>query len=513
MGASSDINDENEISYENKMISYDLNEVLLCSKCGEIPEVLNVYTDNNKIEFNCRKCGIYEILIDEYFDRLSKSYYFKKCNSCKCKKNKYYYCFNCKNDYCEKCKERNHYNHKCIEVNEKKIICLKHNKEFKYFCSDCQENLCEEDIRTEHKNHKIMVISNLRQILINNEDIIKEINEELNNLIEFNNVILRNEEYFINSIKNIGKSLEEGNKRDSQDIKCLFTGLSRGIENSFKAIDMLKEYKIQLFRKDKYLHLNYRYLEDKGFKYISQIAFNQLKEIDISENDIKSVEPFNKMSLPFLEYLNLSFNRIHIIEPVSKLKSNNLEYIFLHCNKIKDIEAFLVSYFPALKILRVEDNNIGVEIEQDEWEKKKTKEILNKINKKYREKFIYKSIEEQIKEFSKKYRLGIYKEIKNIDLCDKKGGDEMLKYLFLIITYQTENKIKYLNLRNNDIKDPSMLSRINFNKLIKLDLGANKIEDLKFLQNMNSENLKELYLDNNLINDICPILNNALFQI
>ena len=109
MGASSDINDENEISYENKIISYDLDEGILCSKCGEIPEVLNVHTDNSKIEFNCKKCGIYEILIDEYFDRLSKSYYFKKCNFCyyfkkcnfceyQCKKNKYYYCFNCKKD-------------------------------------------------------------------------------------------------------------------------------------------------------------------------------------------------------------------------------------------------------------------------------------------------------------------------------------------------------------------------------------------------------------------------------
>jgi len=396
--------------------------------------------------------------------------------------------------------------------------------------------LCEEDIRMEHKYHKIEVISNLRQILIEGEDKIKEINGELDNLIEFNNVVLRNEEYFINSIKNIGKSLEEGNKRDSKDIKCLFTGLSRGIENSFKANDKLKdEYQIQLLRKDKYLHLNYRHLGDKGFKYISQIAFNQLKEIDISENKITNIEPFKKMSLPFLEYLNLSCNRIQIIEPVAKLKSNNLEYIFLQRNEIMDIEAFLESYFPALKILRVEDNNIGVEIEKDEEEKKKTKEILNKINKKYSEKFVYKSIEEQIKEFTKKYKLGIYKfnldeefelkssknkdkiqlelwnyiknNIVNIDLSNIEGGDEMLKYLFLIITYKPKNKIKYLNLRNNDIKDPSMLNRINFIYLAQLDLGENKIEDLKFLQNMKSENLKELYLDNNLFNDICPILN------
>ena len=110
MGTSSNRKNENEISidHENEIsmdheneISINLDDGLLCSKCGEIPEILKVHTDNSKIEFNCKNCGVYEILIDEYFDRLSKSYYFKKCNSCKnkCKMNKYYYCFNCKKDY------------------------------------------------------------------------------------------------------------------------------------------------------------------------------------------------------------------------------------------------------------------------------------------------------------------------------------------------------------------------------------------------------------------------------
>ena len=54
-------------------------------------------------------------------------------------------------------------------------------------------------------------------------------------------------------------------------------------------------------------------LDDQDFKYISQIRFNQLKEIEISENNITNIEPFNKMSLPFLEFLNLSHNKIQII--------------------------------------------------------------------------------------------------------------------------------------------------------------------------------------------------------
>jgi hypothetical protein len=265
------------------------------------------------------------------------------------------------------------------------------------------------------------------------------------------------------------------------------------------------------------------------------------------------------MSLPFLEFLNLSYNEIKNIEPVAKLKSLNLKYIFLQRNLIEDIEPFLQSYFPALKILRVEGNNINVENEQDEEEKKKKKDIFNKIKKKFSEKFIYKSLKEQIKEFNKKYQLGIYKydsesnqnneipipeeekkeedkleyqlipedgntnkisieisekdvetkiaNIVKIDLFDKKCGDKMLKYLFLIITYSSENKIKILKLRNNDIKDASMLARVNFSELRTLDLAVNNIENSDFLIDLKAEKLENLYLDNNYFKNLYPILN------
>ena len=573
-------------------------ESLLCSKCGEIPEILNAHTDNGKIEIKCKKCGVYEILIDDYYKELSNKKYFEICNYCE-KEDIYYYCTFCKKNYCKQCQEDYHSNHECFKVNEKKTKCFNHNKKFKYFCFDDQENLCEDD-KNDHKNHKIMEISKVidNRNLINNN--IDDINKQLENLIEINDLILHNEEYFIKSIKNIGKSFEEGNKRDSKDIKYLLNGLSKDIEISMKAIEKLKDkYKIQLYRKNKYLHLYNSELKDEGFKYISQIAFNQLKEIDISKNQIKDIKPFNKMSLPFLEFLNLSYNEIENIEPVAKLKSLNLKYIFLQRNKIEDIEPFLQSYFPSLKILRVEDNNINGENEQDEQRKKKKKEIFGEVKKKFSDKFIYKFLKEQLNEFIKKYNLGIYKsdpesnqkndeiniqgevksEVKyqliseegntnkiyidkdknnifsclkciifsknmsekdvknsvknsannsvennvensiensvenivenivNIDLSDKKGGDEMLKYLFLIITYANKNKIEKLILRNNYIKDASILARINLRQLKKLDLSVNEIKDSNFLKDLKADNLVNLYLDNNYFRNFYPILN------
>jgi len=517
MGASSNRNDENKKSNynENEIISYNLFEDLLCSKCGEIPEILNIHTDNNKIEFNCKVCGIYEILIDEYFDRLSKNNCFKKCNFCENKglRNEYYYCLNCMKDYCQSCKNNYHSNHECIKVDEKKRVCLKHIKEFKYFCFDCQENFCENHINL-HENHEIIETSNSMNSFFEYPNKIKEINNELKNLVEFNNLILKNEElfqnrnFYMNSIINMGKSLKEGNERNTKDIKFLFSVLRKDLDNSMRAIETLKDKKgIYLHRKDKYLNLNNMKLDDQDFRLISQITFNQLKEIDISENNITNVEPFNKMSLPFLEFLNLSYNEIKIIEPVTKIKSKNLQYIFLQNNKIEDMQAFLTSNFPALKILRVENNTINEKNGMYE-ETYKISEILYKINKKYLGKFEYKSLEEQIKEFKNIYNIDDISEDKeNIELCDLKGGDKIIKYLFLIFSYKSKNKIKKLILRNNDIKDPTMLSKINFNKLQTLDLTSNKIEDLTFLQNMKSENLKYLYLDNNNFNNIYPILN------
>ena len=541
----------------------------LCPECGKIPEILNVHTDNSKIEFNCKKCGIYEIIIDEYYDKLSKNNYYKKCSKCQNKgiyNNKFYYCYNCKDYYCDICKkehnsnnsdhkceeekDKDHYffnkcckcknqkikinkyyycleckndiceecirkfpekTHPCINENEKKNTCLEHNQVFNYFCIDCCENICESCLHPKHKNHQKKNLAVLNNALIDGRNNIKEINNEINNLIEFNEKILKyiqdfkhNKDY-LQSIINIGNSLRKGNNRNSKDIKCLLLALHEDLEISNKSYNsLIKDKKIILFRKEKFLHLNKRELDDQDFKKISQIKFNQLKEIDISDNKITNVNPFKKMTLPFLEFLNLSYNQIQYIEPVTKLKSENLQYIFLQNNKIEDMETFLESDFPFLKILRAECYNTNLDYKND---KKKIEEISNKINDKYRERFICKTIEEQINEFKKEYN-DISLDATTIDLSDVKTshGDKMLKKLFLIITYKQTNEIKKLILRNNNINDPSMLSRINFCKLKILDLSVNKIKNLEFLLDMKAENLKYLFLDNNNIEEIYHIL-------
>ena len=61
---------------------------------------------------------------------------------------------------------------------------------------------------------------------------------------------------------------------------------------------------------------------------LSMIKFNQLKEIDLSENEIIEIEPICNMNLPFLEFLNLSYNNIKNIEPLGELNSKKLKYLY-----------------------------------------------------------------------------------------------------------------------------------------------------------------------------------------
>ena len=415
---------------------------------------------------------------------------------------------------------------------KKKKKCLKDNENFRFFCLQCHSNFCIK-CKENHKSHNFIEIDkeneneninkktveeNLKKVLFKDRDNVIEINKELNNLVDFNETILeyteiiKNNDFFLKSIENIAKSFEEGNKRNSNDIKCLLNGLKKDIENSIQAIDLLLEKKgILLNRNEKYLSLYNRELKDEGFRYISQIRFNQLKEIDISSNEIENIEPFNKMSLPFLEFLNLSDNNIKKIEPITKLNAINLEYIFLQKNKIEDIDTLLDSDFGKLKLLRIEDSKIK---EENKEKKDKMSKILGKIEKLYPDgRFFFTSMEEHIKQFKKKYNLDDNMDIsgdsENIDLHDKKGKKEMLKDLFLIITSNSINKIKKLILRNNFIKDLSVLKRINFHRLEVLDLAVNEITNLNFLLEMKAVNLKYLYIDNNKFDydGIFPILN------
>ena len=107
-----------------------------------------------------------------------------------------------------------------------------------------------------------------------------------------------------------------------------------------------------------------------------------------------------------------------------------------------------------------------------------------------------------------RYNIKYNENMINVEVKDTLKGDLMLKYIFIIFSHKNGNKIRKLKLTNNNIEDPSILNRIQFDFLEELDLSSNKIKSLKFLKGMKAKNLKRLFLNNNLIYDLSPLKQN-----
>ena len=491
----------------------------LCPECWRIPEILNIHSDNGHIVLKCTYHGILDLPIKEYFQRMENSafsYFNTKCFNCQKyqksdKENIFQYCYECKVDLCDECikksqlkekKEhsRNHLDNS-IPINQlnHKFIENKQTYEFNSFCLDCEDNVFEKEKSSKHKNHKIIGLGKLKKDINKYKDIIIKKNEDLNNIIKLNRIVINsytkfsNNYFHIQSLINVGKTIEEENKRDSRVIECMINRLEKSYKAQKEAIRSLQnEFRLDFTGKEAKLSLRNRNLGDKEFKLISKIIFKNLKEIDVSGNNIKNIEPLNEMNLPHLEYLNMSDNQIANIKPIAELNAKKLKEISLQNNNIQDMEPFLKSDFPALERLRIENNRIN----------RADDSFKELINNKFKNKVFYE--EKTYEQFQKVYKVELNNETENLDLGSLKGGNKLLQDLYL--TIKPDNKIKHLKLDNNEIEDVSLLSRIPLNKLQLLDLSLNHIKNVKFLSEMKLPNLKTLYLNCNRIYNIYPLI-------
>ena len=485
----------------------------LCPLCYRIPEILNVYTDNGHIELKCKYHGVLDIAIKQYYLQLKGSfftYYKTKCAKCNkvqgAKGEMFRYCYNCKLDLCDECVNIKFDQHNsghlkvCIPVNEKSNKCLEHfNSDIISFCVDCQENICNKDPTIKHRGHTKINFISFEADIAKYRDIIIEKNRVLSDIIRFNQDILDaynncQDNYFnIQSLINLGKSLEEENKRDPKELECMINHLEKGYKAQQEAIKSLEdEFGINFVSdEDIKVYLRKYNLFDKGFKLVSQIQFKRLIDLDASENNISNIDALNNMNLPHLKYINMSYNKIRDIKPLAELNSKKLKEICIQNNLVEDFSAFLKSEFPALERLRIENNNFNKDVEE-----------FKLFLKKYTKKVIY--IAKTLKEFNLKYSVQIDEKMENIDLSGLRAGDTLLQDLYIITT--PNKPIKKLNLKNNNIKDASLLNRMPLRKLEVLDISENEITNLNFLTEMKCTYLTKLNLNDNKINDITPLI-------
>lgn len=359
---------------------------------------------------------------------------------------------------------------------------------------------------------------------------IQEKNKNLCRIIRFNQIILNtfdkitNNYYHIQNIINLVNSIEEEKNRDPE----IFESFVSEIENKRKEQNNAKE-SLNINNKIK-LDENYERvllcpyekkineIGDEGFSSISKIMFKQLKEIDVSCNNIKNIDCLYEMILPHLEYLDMSHNKIENIEPIAQLESKELKEICLQYNNINDIDPFNYSDFPNLKLLRIEENPFDKTNLPKQFKKKIIYEVktFEKFCKDYNVKVENKkpSNENQSNQNNSQSNVNSSNQNDNLDiniedvtklnLIDKEAGVEILEDLFLILP--KNNKLKMLILRNNNIKDFSKLTRIPLFNLTSLDLALNEINNISFVTKLRTKKLKSLYLNHNNINNIHPLI-------
>lgn len=284
------------------------------------------------------------------------------------------------------------------------------------------------------------------------------------------------------------------------------------------------------------------------YLFASDITYLELKDMEMSDEDIKILNKFEN-----LNYLDLSNNNIKNISSISSLKQistlnlsenkgiigysefENLNDLNISDCGITELED--LSKLNKLYSLNISKNNLK------EFASKVNSDTLNQINVSYNE----SSILNDIKRFNKLYSLDVsgieISDLSFLNIIDSEYGIDLVmndcnisdismfnelsisslelsnnkitdvsnfnnkKIRFLdlsknnIKNYDALSDIYYLNLKDNNISDTSIL--YNLDNVYSLDLSDNKISDLSFIKELDS--IDTLDLSNNKISDLSTL--------
>ena len=217
---------------------------------------------------------------------------------------------------------------------------------------------------------------------------------------------------------------------------------------------------------------------------------------------IKDIQKYNfnhlcctKMGSSGSPILNISNNKLFGIHKKSSIKNNYNKGTFLNI----PIKEFIMQNFKE----KIQDFKLRNELVQKEINKvKEVKDIkIMKEIKEMKEIKDVKEIKEEAKElksmtfeeFNEKFHLSCKPNITQLDLGDKRYGNDILE----IIYSMKFNNLYQLNLCFNKISNIDMLSKFQYQKLEVLKLNNNNIIDISAFQYAHFPNLKRLILNYN----------------
>ena len=374
VGATAKTIQKNSYKYIDKEIGDIPNDQYTCTDCKLIPELLNIDYDNGMIEFKCPIHGNKKMAFKDYFKKeLERGYHYYN-NQCDIDninqkdniKKVFEHCTICQKNFCHECSSKHEHKLSFIKINELNNKCNIHFKEYIKYCKKCNKHFCESC--TINEGSKCIACNNLLEIIKkpeNDIEILKRQRDKLYKNIELeeysikllDTLITTNEKhysnYFIN--KNITNIVNNNNYIEKKILIKKLRNLEKKVLNYLNV-----KLEVKLKGNEIILNLNGKKIGNLEFNLLSSIEFPKLEEIRLPNNKITDISPLKDLFSRTLKKVDLSFN--HIIE-INSLKeiletNPNIREINLNNNEIKSVEVLTKNKFPQLMNIKLDNNNL-----------------------------------------------------------------------------------------------------------------------------------------------------------
>ena len=345
-----------------------------CPKCPLAPKIINLY--RNTIQLECPIHGHMSFDLDTFMNESSKRIYLNQtcgiCNNSKQKDddNIFKYCYDCDKVICYQCintHQTNYENHtNLIPADLYTSKCFIHKgKDYKEFCYTCNKNICN-SCYEEHQDHDKENLENLNEDIIEGDisliearkeflemvrnKLAKEI-KEINDCIKFYELILKtkkkygNNGFYTQNVEIVRRDLDSQYEyrdklKEVEDLNKFINDIKKIEQVRDKLLDEFnKKYETNISINDTKVDLSGKNLKKEDLNNFCRINLENIKELDISNNDITSIKCLYNANLNNLEILKANNNRINSVEIFPYLKCPKLKELYLNDNKLCNIES------------------------------------------------------------------------------------------------------------------------------------------------------------------------------
>lgn len=349
-----------------------------CNECSEIPKIIDSNISKKTIIIKCKKHGQKEINIRDYLiNSLNYNPNNWKCANSehiqKTSNSLFKYC-ECGKVFCEQCYtlHKSVSGHKqSIDSDKYFLYCKKighFDERFVGYCYECNDNYCK-ICENDHIKHSKMQL-NTMEVGKKEIDKLQKLNKEYRSLITYyesliklNNLIIHsyenNRDNYYN-LFNINSIISNANRNNLIEKENYYQSISPG-ENNKNIINYINNLYAQNLNEEETFEIK---IDNKSFnnfdlKILTQIPLNNLKILELDNNNITKIDCLEYAKFPELVVLSLKNNSIEDISVLGRVNFEELQGILLSNNNITDINIFERIKFKKLRLIDLRNNRIA----------------------------------------------------------------------------------------------------------------------------------------------------------